>query len=92
MRMPNPQMRLRWLPERWQRWRLERGILTGRWTQEDIDRIHHRGREMYDQYVRCDCGQPDGPLAVAGPSHSRTCPRWASELVSEWRGDDRDIN
>jgi hypothetical protein len=38
-------MKLRWLPGRIQRWRLERAILTGRWTQAEVDDINHCAHE-----------------------------------------------
>lgn len=48
MRLPNPAVRLpqwRWL-DRIDRWRCERGILTGRWTQAEIDAQRRYAHEM----------------------------------------------
>lgn len=49
MKLPNPCVRLlqwRWL-ERFDRWRAERGILTGRWTQAELDDIKRRAHADY---------------------------------------------
>lgn len=54
MRLPNPLITLTWLPASWvwvdrvDRWRWEPGILTGRWTQAEIDDI---GRRAHAQYL-----------------------------------------
>lgn len=48
MRFPNPLMRLPqwgWL-EGFDRWRCERGILTGRWTRAEIDDQTIRARDL----------------------------------------------
>lgn len=46
MKFPNPVVRLPQWPwlHRIDRWRLERGILTGRWTQAEIDDQRRRAR------------------------------------------------
>lgn len=49
MKFPNPRVRLpqwAWL-DRFDRWRCERGILTGRWTQAEIDEIKRLAHEDY---------------------------------------------
>lgn len=49
MKIPNPAVRLPawpWL-QRFDRWRCQQGILTGRWTQTEIDDIHRRAHAMY---------------------------------------------
>jgi hypothetical protein len=49
MRFPNPAVRLPqwgWL-NRFDRWRLERGILTGRWTQAEVDNIKQRAHQRW---------------------------------------------
>jgi hypothetical protein len=53
MRLPNPRVSLTWLPKNWRwadrldRWRCERGILTGRWTQAEVDEINRRAHKEY---------------------------------------------
>lgn len=45
---PNPCVRLPqwgWL-DRFDRWRLERGILTGRWTEQEVADQKRRAREL----------------------------------------------
>jgi hypothetical protein len=49
MQLPNPRVRLpqwRWL-DRFDRWRCEHGILTGRWTQAEIDEHRRLAHEDY---------------------------------------------
>lgn len=49
MKLPNPRVRLpqwRWL-DRFDRWRCEHGILTGRWTQAEIDENRRLAHEDY---------------------------------------------
>lgn len=51
MRLPNPRITLpnwRWL-DRLDVWRLQRGILTGRWSDEEIAEQQRRGRELWAQ-------------------------------------------
>lgn len=49
MRFPNPCVRLpdwRWL-DRIDVWRLQRGILTGRWTEQEIVELERRAHELW---------------------------------------------
>lgn len=51
MRFPNPRVSLpdwRWL-DRIDVWRLQRGILTGRWTEQEIAEQRRRGLEIMQQ-------------------------------------------
>lgn len=52
MKFPNLVVKLpqwNWL-QRFDRWRLQRGILTGRWTREEIAEQRRRGQEIMRQF------------------------------------------
>lgn len=52
MKFPNPNL-LRFIRPTWlQLWCARHGVLTGRWTADEIEGINRRARERYEQIRR----------------------------------------
>jgi hypothetical protein len=52
MRAPNPNLIRFVRPRRLQLWMAKKGILTGRWTQEQINEHRRRGAEEWARIAR----------------------------------------